>query len=45
MYTLQKDLAIQEQRYEDAGKLQQLIFDQMIHCQTLRLVVAMEVRA
>lgn len=42
MYQLQKDLAIQEQRYEEARKLQQAILDQMMHNQTLRLVVAME---
>lgn len=43
MFALQKEMAIKEQRFEDAHKLQQGIFDLMIHDPTLRLVVAMEV--
>ncbi|KAJ9533826.1 hypothetical protein QJQ45_026912 [Haematococcus lacustris] len=42
MLQLQKDLAVQEQRYEDAHKLQQSIYHEMTHSTLLRLVVAME---
>jgi len=42
MFQLQKELAIQEQRYEDAQTLQQQIFEHMTHSSLLRLVVAME---
>jgi len=42
MYQLQKELAIQEQRYEDARVFQQHIYHEMTHSQLLRLVVAME---
>ncbi|GFR52022.1 hypothetical protein Agub_g14446 [Astrephomene gubernaculifera] len=42
MYTLQKDLAVKEERFRDAAELQQRIFYEMTHNQMLRLVVAME---
>ncbi len=42
MYQLQKSMAIQDQRYEDAQTFQQRIYYEMTHNQLLRLVVAME---
>ncbi|GLC44475.1 hypothetical protein PLESTB_000069300 [Pleodorina starrii] len=42
MYTLQKDLAVKEERFEDAHQMQQLIYHEMTHNALLRLVVAME---
>ncbi|PNW72526.1 hypothetical protein CHLRE_16g688302v5 [Chlamydomonas reinhardtii] len=42
MYQLQKDLAVKEERFEDARSMQQLIYHEMTHNQLLRLVVAME---
>ncbi len=42
MYQLQKELAIKDQRYEDARTFQQYIYHEMTHNQLLRLVVAME---
>eukprot|EP00798_Chlamydomonas_sp_ICE-L_P020783 gene20783-27607_t len=42
MYQLQKSLAIQQQRFEDAAALQKTICHEMTHNQTMRLVVAME---
>lgn len=42
MLQLQKELAIQEERYGDAQAFQQQIFEQMTHSVMLRLVVAME---
>ncbi|KXZ43808.1 hypothetical protein GPECTOR_80g168 [Gonium pectorale] len=42
MYTLQKDLAVKEERFEDAKQMQQLIYHEMTHNALLRLVVAME---
>lgn len=38
MYQLQKELAIQEQRFEDARAFQQHIYHEMTHSQLLRLV-------
>ncbi|PNH02707.1 hypothetical protein TSOC_011303 [Tetrabaena socialis] len=37
-----KDLAVKEERFEDAREMQQLIYYEMTHNQMLRLVVAME---
>lgn len=42
MFQLQKELAIKNQRFEDAATFQQYIFHEMTHNQMLRLVVAME---
>lgn len=42
MYQLQKDLAVKEERFEDARSIQQHIYHEMTHNQLLRLVVAME---
>eukprot|EP00879_Flechtneria_rotunda_P002717 GHRR01002923.1.p1 GENE.GHRR01002923.1~~GHRR01002923.1.p1 ORF type:complete len:338 (+),score=69.67 GHRR01002923.1:93-1106(+) len=42
MYQLQKDLAVQEERFEDAHQLHQHIVHEMTHNRILRLVVAME---
>ena len=42
MYQLQKELAVKEERFEDAQQLQQHIYHEMTHNQLLRLVVAME---
>lgn len=42
MYQLQKELAVKEERFEDAGQLQKHIYHEMTHNQLLRLVVAME---
>jgi hypothetical protein len=42
MYQLQKELAVKEQRFEDARIFQQHIYHEMTHSQQLRLVVAME---
>lgn len=42
MYQLQKELAVKEERFEDAKSLQQHIYHEMTHNQLLRLVVAME---
>lgn len=38
MYQLQKDLAVQEERFEDARNLQKHIFHEMTNNQLLRLV-------
>ncbi|EFJ46161.1 hypothetical protein VOLCADRAFT_121109 [Volvox carteri f. nagariensis] len=37
MYTLQKDLAVKEERFEDAHQMQQLIYHEMTHNALLRL--------
>jgi hypothetical protein len=42
MLQLQKELAVQEERYSDAQHFQQQIFEEMTHSVMLRLVVAME---
>lgn len=42
MFQLKVDLAIKENRFEDAHSLQQAIFHEMTHNTKLRLVVAME---
>jgi hypothetical protein len=42
MLQLQKELAIQEERYADAKALQQQIFNHMTQSVMLRMVVAME---
>lgn len=42
MYQLQKELAIKDQRFEDARQFQQHIYHEMTHNHLLRLVVAME---
>eukprot|EP00199_Chlamydomonas_sp_CCMP681_P002491 CAMPEP_0119106992 /NCGR_PEP_ID=MMETSP1180-20130426/7887_1 /TAXON_ID=3052 ORGANISM="Chlamydomonas cf sp, Strain CCMP681" /NCGR_SAMPLE_ID=MMETSP1180 /ASSEMBLY_ACC=CAM_ASM_000741 /LENGTH=335 /DNA_ID=CAMNT_0007092413 /DNA_START=23 /DNA_END=1030 /DNA_ORIENTATION=+ len=42
MFQLQKELAVREQRFEDARKFQAHIYHEMTHSQALRLVVAME---
>ncbi|PNH06309.1 hypothetical protein TSOC_007324 [Tetrabaena socialis] len=42
MFTLQKDLAVKEERFEDAREMQQPIYHEMTHNRMLRLVVAME---
>ncbi|MEW5302660.1 MAG: hypothetical protein WDW38_004226 [Sanguina aurantia] len=42
MFQLKVDLAIKENRFEDAHSLQQSIFHEMTHNSKLRLVVAME---
>lgn len=41
-YQLQKELAVKEERFEDAKGFQQNILHEMIHNQVLRVVVAME---
>jgi len=42
MYQLQKELAVKEERFEDAATFQQHIVHEMTHNQVLRVVVAME---
>lgn len=42
MFQLKVDLAIKENRFEDAHALQQSIFHEMTHNTKLRMVVAME---
>lgn len=42
MFTLQKDLAIRNERFEDARMFQQRVFEEMTHNPVLRNVVAME---
>lgn len=42
MLQLQKELAVQEERYADAQNFQQAIFEQMTNSVPLRMVVAME---
>lgn len=37
MYQLQKDLAVKEERFEDARSMQQLIYHEMTHNQLLRV--------
>lgn len=42
MFQLQKELAVKEERFEDAQMFQQYIAHEMTHNQLLRVVVAME---
>lgn len=42
MYQLQKELAVKEERFEDAQQFQENIVHEMTHNRLLRLVVAME---
>lgn len=42
MIQLQKELAVREERFEDASSFQAAIYHEMTHNQMLRLVVAME---
>lgn len=42
MLQLQKDLAIKEERYGDARKFHQQIYEEMTHNPMMRLIVAME---
>lgn len=42
MYQLQRELAVKEERFEDARQFQQHILHEMTHNRLLRLVVAME---
>jgi len=42
MYQLQKELAVKEERFEDAQQFQEHIMHEMTHNRLLRLVVAME---
>ncbi|WIA36726.1 hypothetical protein OEZ86_007998 [Tetradesmus obliquus] len=42
MYQLQKELAVKEERFEDAQSFQESIVHEMTHNRLLRLVVAME---
>lgn len=42
MYQLQKELAVKEERFEDAQQFQEHIVHEMTHNRLLRLVVAME---
>ncbi|KAF8065518.1 hypothetical protein HT031_003119 [Scenedesmus sp. PABB004] len=42
MITLQKELAVKEERFEDARQFQESILHEMTHNRLLRLVVAME---